>query len=181
MKKTLLLFTLLGGLLLAAPGCKKAREVINFQITDSQSFTVPSTLPVIPGTLFPLPARTVPSTAQTAYASKGTTSDLVENVTLEEFTLTITNPTGQNFDFLKRIELYISTNAQGTDKVLLASLNTVPAGVSKISLLPAGNKIDQYLRNDTYTILSSVEVAKRPTANLDVRADSRFSVRAKLK
>ncbi len=179
MNKILLVLSALA--LLAAPGCKKARELINFQITDSQSFTVPSGLPVPPGVLVPLPSRTVPSTARTAYASKGTTTDLVENVNLEEMTLTITGPAGQNFNFLRRIELYISTDASGSDKVLLASLASVPAGVSTISLVPGGNKLDQYLRGDTYTILTNAEINSRPTQNIDIRADSRFSVRARLK
>lgn len=179
MKKILPVLFLLA--LLAAPGCKKARELINFQITDSQSFTVPAALSVPIGGLYPLPSRTVPSTARTAYASKGTTTDLVENVNLQEMTLTITAPPGQNFDFLRRIELYISSDISGSDKVLLASLASVPRGVSTISLLPAGTKLDQYLRNDTYTILTSVEINNRVGQNIDIRADSRFSIRARLK
>ncbi|MBT9392024.1 hypothetical protein KLP40_02505 [Hymenobacter sp. NST-14] len=176
MKKILFLAPLLVALALLG-SCKKILDLLEFNVEDSQTIVIPKTIPF--GQFFPLSPVAVPSSSQSTYAKNGTSADYVQDVTLEKLDLTITSPTGQNFDFLKRIEIYISTDARGSDKVLLASLNPVPTGVTSISLTPANQKLDLFLRADSYTLITNVEVVKPLGQDVTIRADERFKVKAR--
>jgi hypothetical protein len=176
-KPYLLLFALL---LLGAGSCKKIVGLLSFKVNDSSSFTVPGTPFVPPGIVLSIPGVSVPTTAQSTYKSNNTSADYVQDVTLDQLTLTVTNPSTQNFDFLKSISIYIATDAAGSNKVLLASLATVPTGQTSISLTPAGNKFDLYLKSNSYTLITAATLAQTLRQNTDVRADSRFNVHANL-
>ncbi|RZK51378.1 MAG: hypothetical protein EOO59_15140, partial [Hymenobacter sp.] len=119
-KLPLLLFCLL----VLGSSCKKIAELLTFQINDSSSFTIPAT-GLLAGTVLSLPGVTVNSSSQSTFQTNGTSADYVQNVTLNKLTLTTTSPSTQTFDFLQRISLYIA-DANGNNKVLLASLNPVP-------------------------------------------------------
>lgn len=166
-------------LLLSVMSCKKIVNLLTFKVSDSSSFTIPGT-PFITGAAINFPVLTVRTTAQSTYQNNKTSAAYVEDVTLDQLTLTVTNPSTQNFDFLKSISIYIATDAAGSNKMLLASLAAVPTGQTSISLTPAGGKLDQYLKNDSYTLTTTAELAQTLRQNTDVRADSRFNVRATL-
>jgi hypothetical protein len=170
-KKSYLL--LLCVLLLGAGGCKKIASLLSFQVSDSSTF-------FFIGVSVNIPVVTVNSTSQSAYKNNGTSANYVQNVTLDRLTLTVTNPTTQNFDFLKSINIYIATDAAGSNKVLLASLSPVPTGQTSINLTPTNAKLDQYLKGDSYTLTTTAELAQTLRQNTDVRADSRFNVTANL-
>ncbi|AII52196.1 hypothetical protein [Hymenobacter sp. APR13] len=175
MKKILLLLPLAA--LLLTLGCKKILDLLEFTVEDSQTITVPATVPL--GQFFPLSPVAVSSTSRATYANNNTSADYVQDVTLERLALTITSPTGQNFDFLRRIEVYISTSANSSDQVLLASLNPVPTGATSIELTPANQKLDVFLRGDSYMLTTKVDVVKPLGQNVTLRADSRFKVKAR--
>jgi len=171
---------LLAALLLGTASCKKIVELFTFQVSDSSSFTIPGTPFVPPGVSLSIPGVSVPTSAQSTYKNNNTSADYVKDVTLDRLTLTVTNPSTQNFDFLKSISIYIATDAAGSNKVLLASLPSVPSGQTSISLNPAGNNLDIYLKGSSYTLTTTAELAQTLRQNTDVRADSRFNVRATL-
>ncbi|GAA4504722.1 hypothetical protein GCM10023172_31450 [Hymenobacter ginsengisoli] len=178
--KPLALFLLLPALLLAASSCQKIADLLSFKVSDSTNFTIPAT-GLLAGTALNLPGIAVSSTSSSTYAGNNTTADYVQDVTLDKLTLTTTDPSTQTFDFLKSISIYIATDAAGSNKVLLASLNPVPTGQTTISLTPSGNKLDMYLRSGNYTLFTSAELAKALPQDTKVRADSQFNVKANLK
>ncbi|MBF9140987.1 hypothetical protein [Hymenobacter properus] len=167
-------------LAVGASSCKKIEDLLTFQINDSTSFQVPAT-GVFSTALLSLPGATVNSSSSNTYSANNTSADHVQDVTLDRLTLTVTDPAGQNFDFLKSVSIYIATDASGTNKTLLASLNPVPTGQTTITLTPSGNKLDAYLRNGSYTLFTDVTMAQPLRQNTTLRADSRFNVKAKLK
>ena len=183
MKKNLFapaLFVL--ALLLGTVGCKKILDLLTFQINDSTTFQLPATGPLPGGTTGPvvnLPGVTVNSTANATYQNNNTAADYVQDVTLDRLALTITDPAGQNFDFVKSISISIASDAAGTNKVLLASLSPVPTGQTTIELKPSGQKLDTYLRGGNYTLFTTVEMTQLGLRQATtVRADSRFNVKA---
>lgn len=171
-------FLLLFLLALGGSSCKKLAELLTFNINDSSSFTIPAT-GLVAGTVLSLPGVTINSSSQSTFKNNNTSADYVQDVTLNKLTLTTTNPSTQTFDFLKSISIYIA-DANGNNKVLLASLNPIPAGQMSISLTPSGNKLDAYLKAGSYQLSTQAEVAKPLPQNTDVRVDSQFSVTAKL-
>lgn len=166
--------------LLLAFGCKKINDLLTFQVSDSSSFQIPATS-VIPTTLLSLPGVTLNSNSSSTYANNNTSADYVQDVTLDRLALTVTDPTSQNFDFLKTISIYISSDAAGTNKTLLASLSPVPTGQTTINLTPSGNKFDLYLSGGSYTLFTELTLAQPVRQNTTIRADTRFNVKAKLK
>ncbi|MDJ0364063.1 hypothetical protein QMK33_02780 [Hymenobacter sp. H14-R3] len=164
-------------LLLGAIGCKKLLGMLTFNVNDATNFTIPATGPLT-NTVLTLPAIAVASNSTSTYASNKTTANYVQDVTLDQLTLTVTDPSTQNFDFLKSISLYIDTDASGNSKTLLASLSPVPTGQTTIRLTPSGNKFDLYLRTNTYTLFTTAELAQPLPQATNVRADARFFVKA---
>ena len=173
------IWLLLPLLLLGTIGCKKLVSLLNFKINDSTNFTIPATGPLV-NTVLTLPGIAVSSNSSSTYAGNNTTADYVQDVTLDQLTLTTTDPGTQTFDFLKSISLYIATDAAGTNKTLLASLSPVPTGQTTISLTPSGTKLDVYLRSGNYALFTTAELAKPLPQDTKVRADSRFNVKANL-
>ena len=182
-KKLLLLLPALAAALLLAGGCKKILGLIHFTVSDSQSFTVPAAYPfnTAPGTApTTLPAVTVTSTATTTYANNNTKAQYVQDVTLQQLTLTATSPAGQTFDIVTSVQLFISTDAAGTNKVLLASQDQIPAGATTIQLNPTDAKLDMYLQGSSYALTSVVKLKQNPAQDVVVRVDSKFNVAASL-
>jgi hypothetical protein len=175
-----ILFVAVTALTLAASGCKKIEDLLTFQVNDSSSFVVPGS-GILNTAVLSLPGATVSSSSSGTYSANNTSADHVQDVSLDRLSLTVTDPAGQNFDFLKSVKIYIATDNSGSNKTLLASLSPVPAGQTTINLNPAGTKLDIYLRNSTYTLFTDVEMAQALRQNTTVRADSRFNVKAKLK
>ena len=168
-------------LLLGTVSCKKILDLLTFQVNDSTTFQLPATGP-LPGGATPvitLPGVTVNSTASSTFQNNNTAADYVQDVTLDRLALTITDPAGQNFDFVKSISISIASDAAGTNKVLLASLSPVPTGQTTIELKPADQKLDVYLRGGSYTLFTTVELTQLGLRQATtVRADSRFNVKA---
>ncbi len=161
-------------LALGAGNCKKLLYQLNFQVNDSVSFAVPA---AAPGAPLPLPGATVTTTAATTYAANGTTADFVQDVSVDQLTLTVTDPATPNFDFLKRVEVYIADPA-GTTKILIASLGTVPAGQTTLRLTPTANKFDVFLRGKPYALFVTLELAQPLPQPTTLRADVRYAVLA---
>lgn len=173
MKKSLLFAPLLL-LLLATLSCKKVDQLLTFYIDDAENIQIASSFPL--GQLVPLTPVTVPTKSAETFKNNKTQADLVKDVSLNKLTLTITDPNSQNFDFLKRIEIYISAKDQ--PEIKLASLDQVPTGVKSITLVSSGAKLDNYIKADTYTLTTKAEIQKPISQDITVRADSRFKVTA---
>lgn len=166
-------------LLLGVGGCKAIENLLTFQVSDSSSFVVPAS-GVLNTAVLSLPGATVNSSSSGTYSANNTSADRVQDVSLDRLALTVTDPAGQNFDFLKSVKVYIASDNAGTNKTLLASLSPVPTGQTTITLTPSGAKLDAYLRNGSYSLFTDVEMAQPVRQNTTVRADSRFNVKAKL-
>lgn len=172
MKKILFYIPLL--FLLVAVGCEKIDKLLTFYIEDSQNIKVSGGFPL--GQLVPLTPLTVPTRSDEKFSNEGTRADLVKNVSLNRLTLTITDPSSENFDFLRRIEIYISTDSN--DQILLASLPQVPQGVKTITLNPSNAVLDKYIKAKSYTLTTKAEIGKPISSDITLRCDTRFKVTA---
>src|SRR5687768_2509514 len=137
MKKAFYFFLLI----ILVSGCEKLRELLTFEISNSANIEIPAT--GLLNSPFVSPVA-VPVSSQQTFANNNTTAELVKDVRLTKLTLTIVDPSNENFDFLKSIRIYIGTSED--DKVPLAYLNTVPTGVSSIELVSENTQLDQYIK-----------------------------------
>ena len=77
--------------------------------------------------------------------------DLVENITLLDFILRITSPQGQTFNFLKDIDVYISTDV--LPEIKLAHHYNVDNSIgSVLPLVPEGVELDDYLKSESFDL-----------------------------
>ncbi|GAB2962324.1 hypothetical protein GCM10027048_33510 [Hymenobacter coalescens] len=173
MKKILFLFAAV--LLLGVTACEKVDKLLTFYIEDSQNIRVAgSGLPI--GSTLPIAPVAVSTRSEERFKNEDTRADLVKDVSLNKLTLTITDPSTANFDFLESITLYISTDQN--DRVPLASLASVPQGVRVIELTSSGTKLDKYLKAASYTLTTEAKIRRAVSQDINLRADSKFKVTA---
>lgn len=173
MKKVLFLTPLLV-LLTLLSSCDKIDKLLTFTIEDSQSVKIATGFPI--NVVTPVSPITVPTRSDEKFKNENTTTNLVKDVKLDRLTLTVTDPSSENFDFLSSISLYISTD--GNDRILLASQDNVPMGVNTIQLTPTTEKLDKYIKAGSYTLSTEARIRKAISKDITIRADSRFKVTA---
>ncbi|AHJ99613.1 hypothetical protein [Hymenobacter swuensis] len=154
--------------------CDKIADLLTFYIEDSQSVKIASNFPI--GQVVPLTPISVPTRSDEKFKNENTSANLVKDVKLDRLTLTITDPNAENFDFLQSISIYISTNSN--DRILLASLDNVPTGVSTLQLTPTKEKLDTYVKASSYTLSTEARIRKPISRDITIRTDSRFKVTA---
>lgn len=161
---------------LSSAGCKALKKLTQFRINQSTEFSIPSTLLVNVPVSLPSPEITTNS-AQT-FSNNNTNADLIESVKLEEMKLTITAPAGKSFSFLKDIQLYLS--APGLQEVLVAEKLNVTSTTGELLLDVKDLELKEYLKQDKISLRSQVVTDELITQTVEVKADSRFFVDAKI-
>lgn len=157
----------------ALVSCKKLSDLLTFEISNTENITIPATAILAAPIISPVP---VTMESRETFENNRTKAELVKDVSLKKLTLTITDPASENFNFLQSIRIYIGTNQN--DKVLLASLDNIPLGVSVIDLVSNNAKLDKYIKASSYTLYTEVSVRSTISKQLTLRADSKFQVTA---
>jgi hypothetical protein len=170
MKKALILLPFA---LLFFFSCEKLGQLLTFEISNSEDIKIPASGLIDVPFISPVP---VTMNSQESFKNNNTTASLVKDVRLSKLTLTISDPATANFDFLKSIKIYIGTD--GSDKVLLASQDNIPTGVSTIELISGNAQLDKYIKASSYTLYTEVALRSSVAQELTVRADSKFRVTA---
>lgn len=172
MKQLLLaVFVLLA---LFGTSCDKVDDLLTFYINQEETIRVESNFPI--GIVTPLSPIPVTTNSEETFKNNKTRAELVKDVSLNKLTLTIADPANENFDFLRSIELYLSSEKSGETKI--AFLDEVPKGVSSIELKSTNAKLDEYIKGDTYTIRTKASVGKPITRDISIKAAMRFKVTA---
>ena len=166
----------LGFLILVALSCKKIDDILTFTISNQSSFTIPATSAFNLPINIPMPDNTTNSSEE--FANNNTDANHVKNIYLRNLQLMITSPANQNFNFVKSIHLYISTDS--SNEIELAYLDNIPQNVNVITLIPTAAALDTYIKASTYNLRSQVVTNQGTTQDVTIEADSKFQVTAKL-
>lgn len=161
------------GVLSLIGSCEAIDDLLTFSVSDSVTINVPAS-----GINLPLEILSpeVSSSAKQEYSNNNTRADLVKDVRLTELKLTIQSPDAMDFDFLKSISVYIST---GTDEeILLASLSEVPLNVKVIDLKTTKEKLDRFLRAETYQLRTAMTTRGAVEDETTILAGLKFRVTA---
>ncbi|MDX5419492.1 MAG: hypothetical protein LPK09_09760 [Hymenobacteraceae bacterium] len=157
-----------------ATSCDKVDDLLTFYINQEETIRVESNFPI--GIVTPLSPIPVTTNSEETFKNNKTRAELVKDVSLNKLTLTIAEPANENFDFLRSIEIYLSSEKGGETKI--AYLDEVPKGVNSIELKSTNAKLDQYIKGDTYTIRTKAAVGKPITRDISIKAAMRFKVTA---
>jgi len=156
--------------------CSSCKKLTEFTFSDICNFEIQSTSSI--NTPFTIPTPPVTSNSKTSFASNQTDANHIEHITLQQLSLTITNPSGQNFDFLSSIKITIS--ASGLPDQQIASLDNVPKGVTTLQFNSNGADLAAYVKQDSYTLGVTVVTDQVLTQNIYIQANTVFYVKAKI-
>lgn len=173
------LFNFLGLLLAVALifGCKKEEATVALDVVDTWSAVMDVTAPPQgPLTVF-MPTTRVYSAAADSCRRNKTTLDQLQEATLSQATLTVQAPAGQNFDFVRQLTWYI-TSEQGNDRMVLATIPDVPLGATTLTLTPTNASLLSYLRPGQYYLTPQLELRRPGQTVAQVRLQLRFRVQA---
>lgn len=174
--KKISFYTICFSFLLCGASCKKIDDILTFSISNESSFTIPASNGInLP---FDIPTPDNSSNSSEAFANNNTDASHVKNIYLKNLQLTITDPAGQHFNFLKSITIYISTDS--TNEIELAYLDSIPQNDTMITLIPTAAALDVYVKAPSYNLRTELVMDKALTQDVTVKEDSRFQVTAKL-
>lgn len=174
-KNQLIIITLLiVGLMIQ---CQKLDELTMFDLEYTTTVQVPASAGIaLPLDIF---SPEVTTQAETEFAFHDTEAELVEEITLDQMTLTITAPNDQRFDFLKSIEVFI--NADSLSELRIAYQEDVPANVgAELDLTTVQNNLREYLLKDRFSLRVEVVTDEFITNDVAIDVYSKYHVDAKV-
>ncbi|WP_264536880.1 hypothetical protein [Flavobacterium sp. N1736] len=172
MKSKLIAITLLLSLFLTS--CDAVDDLLSFTISNEASIKIKSNSPInLPSEII-TPDVTTNSSAE--FSNNKTKASLVKDVKLKSLRLSITNPDGKTFAFLKSIHLYISTT--DSDEIELAYQDNINETTNTLDLISTDARLDKYIKADKYKIRTQVTLKETLTQDVTVKADMKFKVTA---
>jgi hypothetical protein len=171
--KKILLFGAVLGFLICTASCNKIDDLLTFTISNTDSLTIPASSALNLPIDFLMPDNTTNSSE--AFSNNNTDANHVKNIYLKSLQLTITSP-NQNFNFLKSITIYISTDS--SNEIELAALDSIPQNVTSIALVPTSTALDQYVKASSYNLRTQIVTDQNLSQAVNVRVDSKFQVTA---
>ena len=157
--------------------CKKDIRNVEFDMPYQTSFIVPSTIGInLPVSL---PTPDINTNSSQEFSNKGTRPDLIKTVKITYATLTITDPSGKTFSFLKSLHLFLS--ASGVQELEAAYLDNIPNSVGNtISLILKDENLAAFLKKDKIYLRSEVVTDETLLQDVTIKVDVKFHVTAQL-
>lgn len=159
--------------------CKKIGKLKEFDLHYTNEVIIPATGSVV---MLPIDIKTPETTTNSKenYKNEGTTSKLIDRVTLKDLTLTIKSPQSGNFDFLNSIEIYLASPNHA--EVLVASKNDIPeTGLTSLTLDTYSPDLKGYIQDDTFSLRFKISTDRSIAYDLTIQADETFRVKARLR
>ena len=172
--KTKILPIILLTVAVIASSCKKLDNLLTFYIPLETEITIENNTGInLP---FEIPTPDITTNSDKEFKNNNTKTDLVKNVSLEELKLTIVSPSDITFSFLKSVHIYISTNSD--DEVVLAYKEDIDSDAKSIELTPTNNKLDKYIKAESYKLRTKVVTRETLTKDITVKINMKFKVTA---
>ncbi|HEY4652059.1 MAG TPA: hypothetical protein VIG72_11630 [Pontibacter sp.] len=161
-------------MLVAAVACDSLDEQFTFYLNRERELVIaPNIAAGKPTELAPI---TILTRADTTFRSHRTRAELVKEITLDKFVLSIKDSSGTDFDFLERVEVFMSADTLA--EVRVAYLEDVPANDTTlnfaINLNLTNARVDDFLKGEKYTIRTRAVLRKSVTKDVKVTANARF-------
>ncbi|MEZ7507030.1 hypothetical protein [Flavobacterium sp. Arc2] len=168
------IYTAFATLSLFIVSCSVVDQLLTFTVSNQTEFKIASNFPlnIASGIVTP----DVPTNSSAEFENNNTKANLVKDVKLKELKLSITDPDGKTFSFLKSIHIYISTDAN--DEIELAYLENISATTNTIVLTPTSEKLDNYIKASSYKLRTEAVIRETLTTDITVKADMKFKVTA---
>lgn len=172
MKSKLIALTVFLSLFLTS--CDAVDDLLTFTISNDASIKIKSTSPInLPSEII-TPEVTTNSSSE--FENNKTKASLVKDVKIRSLKLSISDPSDKTFTFLKSIHLYISTT--DSNEIELAYQDNINSTSNSIDLVCTDQKLDEYIKANSYKIRTKVTLKETLTKDVTVKADMKFKVTA---
>ena len=171
MKKYLVFFLVIFTLV----SCKK--KLTQFHIEYNSTITVPSTFGQF--VAFSLNTPEVTTNSEQEFEVKNTRKDHIESIFLKDLVLTITSPNNEDFSFLNKIEVFISSPLHTEQKV--ASKSSISNSVRAQLVCDVENvDLQNYIKDESFTLRLKTTTDETIAQNIEIDIYSPFFVDAKV-
>ncbi len=173
MKTAISFFAIL--LLVTKFSCKKIADVTKFNLPYQTETTIEAGV----AALLPFDIRTPQITTATDADYKGykTQRKLVQSVKLNSLELTVIRPKNRSFDFLHRIEVFIS--ADEYQEILVAKKDNIPDTIgTRLELDTTDEELKKYLTSDQFNLRLKLTTDKIINEPVDVKVAANFRIDA---
>jgi hypothetical protein len=155
-------------------GCKN--KLTKFHIDYNSKAIIQSSVPINSPFNIYTPEQETNSSVE--FEVNDTRKDLIELILLKELTIEITNPENQNFNFLKSVEVFI--NSENFTERKVAFNENVPSNVKKIECEVLDVDLQEYIKEDHFSIRIRTVTDQILTNNVELDIYSNFFVEAKI-
>ncbi len=161
---------------LSGTSCNKLAEGIEFDFNLDGTFPIPKGTPA--NTPFDLPALPVSHDLEKTFEQQGTSADLIKEIKLKALQLSIEEPAGGDFSFLKEIEIIFFKEGVGEKLVAWKYNINVPGEILNLDVTP--DPLDDYLKKGDFEMRVKVALSSITTQDYKVKYDMQGSVKADL-
>lgn len=173
MKKNIFL-TLLISLSILISSCKK--EIGTFKINNESEAVIPATTSLFP---FSILAPETENNATVEFENNNTKADFINSIKLNELKISVIAPSGEDFSFLKSIEVFISSTNNAEQKV--AFKDNIPSTVgSELTCDIVDLDLKEYIKDDKLKIRVATITDETIPEDVKIKINSVYLVKAKL-
>jgi hypothetical protein len=159
------------------PGCKQIDKLTQFNMDYEETVTIPSTIGInVPFNMF---TPDITTNSEETFEINDTRKDLIEEIVLKEMTMEVINPAGEDFSFLKSVEIFISAEDLDEQKIAWKDDTGTNPG-SKIELETSSADLKDYIKKDSFTLRIKTVTDELLLSDYDIKIDSKFFVDAKI-
>jgi hypothetical protein len=157
--------------------CKKVDELTQFNMDYNEIVIVPASSGIsLP---FNILTPEMESNAESTFAINDTRKDLIEEILLTKLDLVVKTPDGEDFSFLKSIDVFL--NADGLSEIKVAWNNDVPDSPgSALKLETTENNLMEYIKKDEFSLRLNTVTDETFATDYHIEVISSFFVDAKV-
>ncbi|MES2566610.1 MAG: hypothetical protein V4565_07075 [Bacteroidota bacterium] len=150
-----------------------------FDLNYSNEVTIPGASSII-SVPFDIQTPEITTNTKADYKSEGTSSKLIEKVTLKKLLLTVKSPSSGNFDFLNSIEIYLAS--PNHTEVLIASKSNIPeSGLTSLDLDTYSTDLKGYFQDESFSLRFKITTDRTIAYDMTIQSDETFQVKARVR
>lgn len=162
-------------LLLVITSCSTLDELTKFDISYDESVTIPA-LP-ISGVPLSINTPEIETDSESTFSINNTSKNLIEEIKLTEFRLTLVNPDDADFSFLETVEIYIAADDL-EDKKLAWNPSPIVNDGNVMYLETTDEDLKEYIFKDSFYLKITTSTDEVLTEEHDIDIKTVFSVDA---
>ncbi|MBT3384394.1 MAG: hypothetical protein HN778_03045 [Prolixibacteraceae bacterium] len=177
MKQKLKYLLILGLIIFTQSGCEKINQLTVFDLDYDSQVVIESLIGInLP---FNLATPEIETNSESSFEINDTRKDLIEEVTLKQIKLEISDPIDGDFSFLESIKIYISS--ENLEEKLIAWNEAVDPEAGNIIILETSNDdLQEYVKNDQIALRVNAVTDKLLLTDYTIDINSIFTIDARI-